>query len=159
MDAVQRQSRVGGKQEGTDIQRCAGGRGHPVLIHFHQLFNGCHRHIRRHLGQADPLGGNIQTLHIGIVAEQLHLSILAAVGLQTLKNLAGIMQHAGGRRQRQGAIGHDPGIMPAVLGVIFHNEHMVRKHRAKAQLGRFGHGAGIGILGNGEFHKDTSFLG
>ena len=153
MHTVQGQLGVRGEQEGPDIQGGAGRRGHPGLVHLHQLLDGGHGDVGGHQGQSDALGGVVQALHIGIMAEKLYFTVLAAVGLQPLKHLAGIVKDAGGGRQAQGAEGDDAGIMPALFAGVVHNEHMVGKHGTKAQLVRGGHGTGIGIFGDGEFHE------
>ena len=153
MYTVQGQLGVRREQEGPDIQGGTGRRGHPCLVHLHQLLNGGHGDVGGHQGQPNTLSGVVQTLHVGIVAEELHFAVLAAIGLQPLEHLAGIVKDTGGGRQAQGAEGDDAGIMPALFAGVVHNKHMVGKHGTKAQLVRGGHGTGIGIFCDGEFHE------
>ena len=67
--------------------------------------------------------------------EQMNGTVSPAVGLQALKYLLCIVQHHGAGIQFQRAIWYDPRIMPALTGVVVHEEHMVRHHTAEPQFG------------------------
>ena len=157
MDAVQRQRGVGGVQERADIQAGAGVAGHPILIHTNHLLDGLQRVIGVHLRQPQTLAGAVQPGDILPGAEQLHLTVGATVGLQALEYLGAVVENAGGGGESDGAVGDDAGVVPAVLLGVVHDEHVVGKHSAEAQLVGGGQGAGMGILRNGDIHKIVSF--
>ena len=154
MDAVQRQRGIGGVQEGPDVQAGAGVGGHPVLIHPHHLLDGLQCVVGIHLGQAQTLTGTVQPGDVLPGAEELHLAVRAAVRLQPLEHLGAVVQDAGGGGQGNGAVGHDAGVVPAVLLGVVHDKHVVGEHGAEAQLIGGGQGAGMGILGDSDIHGD-----
>lgn len=118
-----------------------------------------HGQLGGDLGQAHTLGGVVHALDVAVGAEQLDRAVGGAIGLQTLEDLLGIVQHLGGGVNLQGAIGDDAGIVPALALVIVHDEHMVGHVLAKDQSGgvrlflQFG-GAGDFDLFHGEFPPD-----
>ena len=73
-------------------------------------------------------------------AEQLDGAVIGAVGLQALKDLLGVVEHLGRRIDLEGSIGDDAGVVPALAGVIVHDEHMIGHALAEHQSG------GLGLL-------------
>ena len=148
---------IGGEGEGTDIQGGAVRVGHPVLIHFHQGLHCLDKVVHRDLGNAHPVGGVLHALGVAVRAEQLDLVVRSPIGLQTLKDLLGVMEDHAGRLQGEGLIGNDAGVMPALVGAVVHHEHVVRKDFAEAQFALV-RGLGLGTGGLGDFdiqHIDT----
>ena len=70
--------------------------------------------------------------------EELQAAILAAIALHALKNLLRIVEHGTGRIHLKRTIRHNTGIKPAATHLIIHDEHLVGKDLAKAQLGLVG---------------------
>ena len=119
--------------------------GHPVLLHLHNGLHGLDEVLLGELGNAEPLVGVVHAAGVALGAEELNPVLRGAVGLHALEALLGIVEHHGGGVQGQGAVGNDPGIVPALALVIVHDEHMVGKNFAEAQLalvGGFGFGGG-----------------
>lgn len=109
--------------------------GHPVALHIHQSLNSLHKILFRDLGDAQTVGGILETLCVAIRAEQLNGVIRGAVSLHALKDLLRIVEHHRGRVQREGCIRDDAGIVPALALGIIHHKHVVGKFLAEAQLG------------------------
>ena len=138
--AMYAQSGVQAHHEGADVQ---GGilRGrHPVLLQLYQLGNTRQGQLLGDLGQGHTGGGVVHAAHVVQGAEQLDGAVSGAVSLQALKDLLSIVEHLGGGVNGQRAIGHDAGIMPALTGIIVHDEHMVGHSLAEHQ------GGGVGLL-------------
>ena len=133
--AVHAQSGVQAHHKGTDVQGGVLLMGHPVLLHLDQLGDAGQGQVLGDLGQSHTLGGRVHPAHVVQGAEQLDGAVLGAVGLQTLKDLLGIVEHLGRRVDLQGGVGDDPGIVPALTGVIVHDEHMVGHALAEHQGG------------------------
>ena len=134
LGSVHAQTHVVCKHEGTDIQGSTVGMGHPVTVHVHQSFNGLNVVLHRDLGDAQTVGGVLETLCVAVRAEQLDGIIGRAVCLHALKDLLSVVEHDSSRVQFKGAVGDNAGIVPAfALGVI-HHEHMVGELLAKTQI-------------------------
>ena len=128
------QTHVVCKHEGTDIQGSTVGMGHPVTVHIHQRLNGLNVVLHRDLGDAQTVGGVLETLCVAVRTEQLDGIIGRAVCLHALKDLLSVVEHDSSRVQFKGAVGDNAGIVPAfALGVI-HHEHMVGELLAKTQI-------------------------
>ncbi len=108
--------------------------GHPVTLHIHQSLNSLHEILFRDLGDAQTVGRILETLCVAVRAEQLHGVIRGAVSLHALKNLLCIVEHHRGRVQLEGSVGDDAGIVPALALGVIHDEHVVGKFLAEAQL-------------------------
>ena len=134
LGSVHAQTHVVCKHEGTDIQGSTVGMGHPVTVHIHQRLNGLNVVLHRDLGDAQTVGGVLETLCVAVRAEQLDGIIGRAVCLHALKDLLSVVEHDSSRVQFKGAVGDNAGIVPAfALGVI-HHEHMVGELLAKTQI-------------------------
>ena len=162
MAGVDPQAGIGGNNKGTDIQGGARLAGNPVFLHLYQRLDGVQRHVLRQGGDAQTLTGVVEPAHIVHGTEELHAAVGPAVGLHPLKDLLGVVEHHGGGVQPEGPIGHDPSVVPALSGIIVHQEHMVGEGVPENQ--RLGVGLGFQVLGilNGELvHMDDllPFLG
>ena len=135
LGSVHAQTHIVCKNERTDVQGSTIGMGHPVALHIHQSLNSLHKILLRDLGDAQTVGGILETLCVAIRAEQLNGVIRGAVSLHALKNLLRIVEHHRGRVQREGCIGDDAGIVPALALGIIHHKHVVGKFLTEAQLG------------------------
>ena len=99
-----------------------------------QRLNGLNVVLHRDLGDAQTVGGVLETLCVAVRAEQLDGIIGRAVCLHALKDLLSVVEHDSSRVQFKGAVGDNAGIVPAfALGVI-HHEHMVGELLAKTQI-------------------------
>ena len=96
-------------------------------------------------GDAHAVAGVDAALGVAVGPEQLDGVVGGAVGLQTLKQLLGVVEHHAGRVQGEGLIGDDAGIVPALTLGVVHQEHVVGEDLAKAQLGLV-RGLGFGIF-------------
>ena len=133
MGGVHAQGGSGGDDEGADIQGGARLGGHPAGLQAHQLLNGGQGVLLRQGGDAHALTGGVDAPDVLHGAEELHPAIGAAVGLQALKDLLGIVEHHGGGLQGEGAVGHDAPVVPALAGGVVHDKHMVGKGLAEDQ--------------------------
>ena len=108
--------------------------GHPVAVHIHQSLDGLNVVLHGDLRDAQTVGGVLHTLCVALGAEQLDGVIRRAVSLHALEDLLCVVEHHGGGIQLEGCVGDDACIVPALTLGVIHNEHMVRKLLAKAQL-------------------------
>ena len=158
--SVDTQAHIGCKHEGTDVQGCAVGVGHPVTVHIHDGLDGLDVILFRNLGDAQTVRRILHPLGVAVGTEQLNGAVGGAVCLHALENLLGIVENGGGRIQLKGAIGYDPGVVPALTGSVVHHEHVIGENFAEAKLGlvlRFCLGGGS----TGDFniqHDIPSFL-
>ena len=152
VNAVKPQLRIGTIQEGTDVQRGAGIRGDPALVNLHQRLDGFQCVLRGDYRQTQADGGVFHPLHVVPGAEQLHLTVRTAVGLQPFKDLGAVMEHTGGRGQRDVLEGDDTGIVPAFFIAVIHDEHVVGVVDAEAQLIRGEERSGMGRFRDADIH-------
>ena len=122
MDA---KAHVGGEDEGADVQRSTVGMGHPVLLNLHQGFHGLNKVVHGDLGDAHAVRGILHPLGIALRAEELNGVVHGAIGLHALKKLLGIVEHHRGGIHREGRVGDDAGVVPALSVGIVHQEHVV----------------------------------
>ena len=91
-------------------------------------------------GQRDAGGGDEHAGGVAVGAEEAQLAVVAAVGLEALEALGGVVQDGGGGHERDGAVGVQARGAPAGLDVPLRRHHVV---------GADGLGAGVGLLGRG----------
>ena len=149
---VDAQSGVQADHEGPNIQGGILLPGHPVLLHLNQLGDANQSQVLRHLGQGHTLGGRVHPADVVHGAEELDGAVLGPVGLQALEDLLGVVEHLGRRVDLQGGVGDDPGIVPALTGVVVRDEHMVGHALAPNQ------GGGVGLLLQGLRAGDFNLL-
>ena len=111
--------------------------------------------IHRDGGDAHTLGGVGETLAVAVGAEQLDLVIGAAISLQTFKDFLTIVEHGAGGIQREGTVGDDAGIVPALALGIVHQEHIVRGDLGKLQFGLI---SGFFLVGSDFFDSDIQHI-
>ena len=138
--AVYTQSGVQADHKGTDVQGGILLVGDPVPLQLDQLRDAGQGQILGDLGQGDTLSRVVHPADIVHGAEQLDGAVIGAVGLQALKDLLGVVEHLGRRIDLEGSIGDDAGVVPALAGVIVHDEHMIGHALAEHQSG------GLGLL-------------
>ena len=147
------QVNVGAELYRPDVQGGAGQRRHPVLIQLHQLQQGFQQKVRIKIRQLDALGAVPHPPHIVRRAKQLHTALIGAVGFEAFKHLGAVVEHSGTGMDREICQRHDLCIVPALLPIVVHGEHMVGKHGAKAQLpGVLRLGPGMLRLTDPNFH-------
>ena len=73
----------------------------------------------------------MQALGVGLWAEGPDGAVLVAVCLDALEDLLPVVQHRRGRVQRDRAVGHHFGIMPAGFLFPAHGHHVVGEMQAK----------------------------
>ena len=156
MDGVNAQGLVVTEHQRTEVERGTGGGGSPILLHVHEGGQHLHTQLLGDLGQAQTLGGAVQTADVLNGTEELNLAVGATVGLQTLEDLGAIVQNRSGGMDRQVAEGDDAGIVPTTLGLVLHEEHVVGKDLTESQGGGIGLDLGGGGLGDGNIHNSSS---
>ena len=134
LGSVDAQTHIVCEHEGTDIQGSAVRVRHPVTVHIHQSLDGLDVILNRDLGDAQTVSRVLHTLCVALGAEQLDGVIRSAVSLHALEDLLCIVEHDRSGVQREGCVGDDAGVMPALALGIVHNEHMVGELLAKTQL-------------------------
>ena len=108
--------------------------GHPILIHLHQSLDGLHKVFHGDIGHTHTVSGVVAALGVAVRAEELDLAFCGTICLQTFEDLLCIVEHHGSRVHLEGLIGDDSGVMPAVVRIVVHDEHMVGKFLAEAQF-------------------------
>ena len=91
--------------------------------------------LLRQRRQTQPFGGGYHPPGVLPRAKQLYAAVRAAVGLQTLEYLRGIVEAGAGRVQGQGAEGNDSPMMPAPLPGPVRKGHVVGENPSKTKLG------------------------
>ena len=129
---------LGADHRRPDIERAALGRGDPALLGLDQLADGLDEVVGRDLGHADPAQRGVHAAGVLVGPEQQDLAVGRLVGFHALEHFLAVVQHVGGRVQRQRAVGPDLGIMPAACLVPLHGEHVVGELAAEHQLQRVG---------------------
>ena len=143
----------------TDIEGSGGILGDPLLVEVDKLLQALNAEVHVHLGDAEALVGDVQTLEVLLGPEQQDAAVVGTVGLHALKGLLRIVQDGGGGAQGDGAEGNDAGVMPALALVVLHEHHVVGEDGAEAELRALG-GLFLGMFGfdDGEtFHDSTLF--
>ena len=153
MHAVQGERRIRRIQEGTDIERRAWLRRNPVGVRLYQLPDRLQAVALVDARQAQPVAGAVQTRDIFPGSEQLHRSVRTAVRFQALEDLCAVMQNACCRRDADRPEGYDACVMPSFLIRIIHQEHVVCKHGAEAELAGRRQLAGMRCFCHADVHR------
>ena len=132
---VNAQSHIGGKDEGTDVQRSAVGVRNPILFHLYQLVDRLDIILHGDLRNAETIRRVLHPGRIAFGTEQLDGIIGRTVSLHAFKNFLSIMEHHASGIQFKRGIRYDSRIVPALPRFIVHQEHMIRKNFAEAELG------------------------
>ena len=131
---IHAQERLGGDDEGADIQGGARLGGDPILVHGD---DGLHRLdivLLGHPGDAQAVVGVVGPLGVHVRAEEVVLPVGALIGLQALKHLLAIVEHHGGGGQGDVLEGDNAGVVPPLAPGVVHDEHVVGKDFPEAQL-------------------------
>lgn len=130
------------------------------FFHFHDGLHGLDEILHGDLRDAQTLLGVVHAAGVAVRAEQLDLAVSGTVGLHALEALLSVVEYHGGGVQLQRTIGDDPGIMPALTGIVIHDEHVIGKYLSETQLTLVGgFGLGRGSLGDLDIqHLDTLLL-
>lgn len=122
---------LGADESRADVQKAAGALARQPLraVDGHQ---GHHELLElggRERRQADAQGGRDHAPRVAVGPEQAQLAVVAAVRLQALEALGGVVQHGRRRHQRERAERPQLGRRPPRLGRPRHRHHVVRRHR------------------------------
>ena len=150
MACVYAHANVSCYNEGADVQGSALGVGDPVLLNLNQSLDCLNKVLNRNGRDAHTLGRVNHALTVAVGAEKLNLVVSSAVGLQSLEQLLCVVENNAGGVQLEGRIGDDAGIVPALLGIIVHDEHMVGGNLTEAHLGGVNR-LGLGRIGQSDF--------
>ena len=85
LGSVHAQAHIVCKHEGTDVQGSAVRVGHPVTVHIHQSLHSLDVIFHGDLGDAQTVGGILETLCVAVRAEQLDGVIRSAVSFMPSK--------------------------------------------------------------------------
>ena len=144
---IHAQERLGGDDEGADIEGGARLGGDPVLVHGDDGLHGLHEVLHGDLGDAQTVVGVVGPLGVHVGAEEIVGAVGGLVSLQAFKHLLAIVEHHAGGGQSQVVERLDAGVVPALPSGIVHQEHVVREDLAEAQLAG---GLGLGGCGLGD---------
>ena len=133
---------------GADVQRGAGQRGHPALVHLHQGADGFLDHGGIEFRDAEVVRGAVEAAGVVAGAEQADLAVGAAERLQAVEDRLAVVQDAGGGVQGERRVRLDARIMPALPGLIVHQEHVVGEDFSERQRLIGGGRLGAGGPGN-----------
>ena len=145
----------GGDGKGADVQGGPRAVGDPVPLHLHQGPDRLEEVLLRQLGDTQAAVGVVHSSGVAVRAEELDPVVRRPIGLQPLKALLGVVEDRAGRVQHQGRVGDNPGVVPALPGVVVQNKHMVGELFAKAQrplVRRLG--LGVVRWGKGDFQHN-----
>ena len=142
------QEGFGGDHEGAQVQRGAFLRRDPCAVGRDQQ---AHRFEEGGLGQGwhgKARGAGVEPCRVRLGAEQRDGAIGMGVGFEPLEDFLRVMEHGGGRIERDGDARADHRIVPAFCLAPFNRHHMVGEIGAKARIGQH-RGAGVGRGGGG----------
>ena len=128
--------------------------GYPSFLYLYKGGQNIQRLLLVQLRQAHSLSRAVHAANVLHRAEQLYAAIGTAVCLQPLKDLGTVVQNGRGGVQVNTTKGYDAGILPALTKLVLHDEHMIGKDLAKAQLILRRHGPLLGCFCNLDLHKN-----
>ena len=111
-----------------------------------------HRRHGQALGAAGEAGG------VGLRAEGGDAAVGLGVGLEALEDRLRVVQDRGGRVQLQRRVGGQPGVVPALPGLVAGDEHAVGEVPAEARVGQHLRALGVGTAGH-VLHHERHALG
>lgn len=106
----------------------------PVLLDGDEPLEALHQQLLIHFRDDEALAGGVQALEVLAGTEELDFAVGGAVGLHALKDLLRVVQAGAGRVHRDGAVGDDARVVPALSVVVVHQEHVVGKDMAEAEV-------------------------
>ena len=125
--------RLGRNDERTDVQAGALLMRDPILVGLDDGLDRLDKVLGRQGRQAHAAVGVLHALGILVRAEQLNRAVGQTISLHALEGFHGIVQNHRGRVERDGLIGHDARVMPALAFGVVHNKHVIGVVFAKAQ--------------------------
>ena len=149
----------GGDGKRPEVEGGADLIGDPGLLHPAEGADGLDEVLLRDLRHAHAAHALHHAAAVAVRPEEADLAVRAPVGLQALEAGLAIVQDGGRRVQGQGTVGDDPGVVPALLGGVVHQEHVVGEEVAEAQRRAFG-GLFLGGVGfvDGDVQHACSLL-
>ena len=110
---------AGTDEQRTDVERGAAlvGR-NPLLVETYHLLHHLREQLGAYLGHHDAATGRLQTGCILVDAENTHLAVRAAIGLQTLECLLAIVQAGGCHVQFQILVGTNLNFSPLTVAIV-----------------------------------------
>jgi hypothetical protein len=161
------EAHLGRDHEGAQVEGLlAAVRGHPVLVLADQCVAGLDERLDRQLGHGEAAGGALEALGVLVRAEGGHGAVGAAVGLEALEDLLGVVQDVGRRVERDRRVRDELAVVPAAALGPLDGHHVVGEVAAEAGVRQdrralgVGERAGGGLeLDRGRRHEWLSFTG
>ena len=148
-----------GDHKRADIQRCPRRGRNPILVDGDKLPESFHQKLLVELGHNQAFAGGVQAFKVLTGAEKLNFSFGGTIRLHALKYFLRIVKTRRRRVHRDRPIRHNARIMPALARSIVHQEHVVSKDMAKAEVVLIG--LGLGMIGQRDLdlhHIEHSFI-
>ncbi len=118
----------------ADIECGAPLRRHPVVVHTEKSIESFEKNLRLEGRLAEALGGLVEALDMIESSEDMHRAIGPPESFQAFENCLAVVQRKVGRIKRERLIGLDAGTVPSTLPGMFHQEHVIGKMFAEAEL-------------------------
>ncbi|EKD37721.1 MAG: hypothetical protein ACD_75C01023G0001 [uncultured bacterium] len=109
---------------------------YPFLFQVDHSLERAHHLIHGKARHAHPQGRIVHPFEIVFRSKQEQLIVFPSVSLQSLENCLAVMEDHTRRIQLEILIRADPGIVPAIGLIPFHQEHMIGKVHAESELVR-----------------------
>ena len=119
--------------EGPQIETALAAR-YPGAVDAHELLDRFDEHRLGQRRHRHALGRIPEAPGIGVGAEQVHAAVVALVGLEAFENLLRVVQHGGGRIEREIRAGFDARAMPALRLVVADHRHVIGEDPAEARI-------------------------
>ena len=119
---------VGRDERRAHIERAARHAWHPIGVETDELLQGCQREAFIKRWDAQPRRRGIQASQVTLGTKQHHVVRRGAKCFQSVKDRLTIVENDRRRLQQKRPIGLDPGLMPARLCCIIHEQHVVGEH-------------------------------
>ena len=145
---VDAQGRFRGDHRRPDIGGGAAAAGDPVPVQQDQFGECLEEELFVDLGHAETFRRDVHPPDVVHGPEKEDGPVFAAVGLQPLEDLLGIVEDHRRGIQLERPVGFDQGIVPALARVVRHGEQMIAEDLSEAQLRLIG-GLCLPLFGRG----------
>ena len=153
LDGVNAEGLVVAEHEGTQIKRGALLVRSPILLALDKVKKHLHSKILGDLGQTKPFRRVVHPADVLNGTEKLDFTIRATVRLETFKDLGAIVERGTGGMDRKVLKRNDASVVPALVGGVVHDEHMIGKILAETESVLRRHGLRIRGFNKFDFHN------
>src|SRR2546430_1624173 len=128
------EERLAGDDGRTHVERRPHARRRPVAIDVDQRRPGLQHHLGIERRNAHALGRPVQALDVLLGTEEADLAVATAERLEALEQALAVVQHGRGWIHRERTVGLDARVVPALLLLEVHHEHVVGEDVAEGEV-------------------------